>query len=210
MDDTETSPRSTRLVAIATCEARTAFTAAQRATWVKDCGWADVRFFLAAQLREPLADEIFLDVGDDYKSLPAKVREISRWASKQNYLQTLKLDDDVVMWPTRVVFPQGHYTGWIQEPTPGFAKHCSGLAYWLSADCMKTLAEAEIGEETAEDRWTGQVLWKAGFRPNPIERGGLQWVGRRRPLAVNIKAIVSRAYVAGEFTPEEMATIYSW
>lgn len=234
------------LVAICSCKARAEYAMAQRSTWVKDCAFGDVVFFRG---RDPLdklekpsskkgqvprSDEVILDVSDDYASLPEKVRAICRWADEQKYELMLKGDDDVIMWPTRVVIPQGHYTGWKQEPESD--NWCSGLAYWLSRDAMKVIANASIpplyaqcggcgGEPCqgppsclnavarpllAEDRWVGKTLLAAGIRVQRIEHGGLQWVGRQRPFAPNIRAVLSRAYVAGEFKPEEMSLFYQY
>lgn len=202
------------LIAVIGCAKRFVQMEAQRATWVKDSRF-DVRFFLARQSREPLADEVFLDVDDSYLALPEKVRAANQWAYEQDYHLMLKTDDDTVIFPTRIVLPQGHYTGWKQEPQDGL-RWCSGLAYWTSRHCMQLIANAEITpQDQYEDRWVGSVLAKAGIEAQAIPHGGIQWCGRvekgrQKPLPPNIKAILSRAYVAGEFTAEAMAQAYRW
>jgi hypothetical protein len=195
------------LFAIVTCEARKDQADAQRETWVKDVIRADVRFFLAKQDRPALPDEVFLDVDDGYASLPAKVREISRWADKQGYLRLLKLDDDVVLFPGRMIEPQGHYAGWKQEPASD--NWCSGLAYWLSRDAMRAVAQAELTDVTAEDRWTGKALRAAGFTVESAQ--GIQWFGSsalRRELPPNWRGRMCSAFVAGEFNPKELKQVY--
>ena len=202
------------LIGVVTCEARTAQAAAQRATWVKDCSF-DVRFFLAAQDRSPLADEVFMEgIRDDYEGLPAKVRAISRWVLERDYTIMLKMDDDTLCWPSRLVIPTGHYTGWKQAWRD---KHewCAGLAYWLDRPAMEVVAHAELTKQTAEDHWTGTVLREAGILPDAITNGQLQWIGKcvngvrtSGRLPHDLKYRLSRAYVAGEFTPEEMPKLY--
>lgn len=198
------------LIAVVGCEARKAQMDAQRRTWVPDAIRAgfDVRFFLARQEREALPDEVFLDVCDNYQSLPAKVREVSRWAvSEGRYLQMLKTDDDVVIFPTRIIKPQVHYAGWKQEPES--KNWCSGIAYWLSLYAMRQVACAELTEQTAEDRWTGEVMKNAGLKVN-----GVQGIGmvrpKAQPLPVNIVAKLGHFYAAGEFTAAEMPQVYKW
>lgn len=197
------------LVAVTTCEARRHQADAQRATWVPDSNH-DVRFFLAAQERDPLADEVFLPCSDGYEDLPAKVKAMCGWAVKEGFDLCLKIDDDICMWPTRIVIPQGHYTGWKQEPD-GY-NYCSGLAYWLSRDAMKIVAEAPLTEMQYEDRWVGQTLKEAGIRAEQQPGRGIQWVGNvsKRPLPPNYRAILSNAYVAGEFTAEELPLVYRY
>jgi hypothetical protein len=205
------------LLAIVTCEARKEWANAQRDTWVKDCRH-DVRFFLARQPRDPLADEVFVDSGDGYEALAAKVREVSRYAHAAGYQTLLKLDDDTICWPTRLVLPQAHYVGWKQEPESG--NWCSGMAYWLSRDCMKVISEAELPATSVavpapEDRWTGGELKKAGIVAQRAPQGSIQWIGQRRhfggrPLPANLRAQLSRAYAAGEFMPHEFVQAYRY
>lgn len=205
------------LIAVITCENRKAWADAQRATWVKDCRH-DLRFFLARQPRDPLADEVFLDCGDEYKDLCEKMREVSRWTVAAGYDLMMKVDDDVIVWPTRLEFPQGHYTGWKQEPET--ANWCSGMTYWLSRDAMKVVSESELPETSVavpapEDRWTGSMLKTAGIRAERAPARKIQWVGQRRhagsrPLPVNLRAILSGAYAAGEFMPHEFEQAYQY
>jgi hypothetical protein len=177
-----------------------------------------VRFFLAEQPREPLADEVFLPCRDSYEFLCEKMREINRWAHAAGYQLMLKVDDDVIVFPTRLIFPQGHYVGWKQEPEK--ANWCSGMTYWLSRDCMKVMSEAELPETSVacpapEDRWTGGELKKAGILAQRAPSGAIKWIGQRRhfggrPLPPNLRALIGRAYAAGEFMPHEFKEAYRY
>jgi hypothetical protein len=195
------------LIAIVTCENRKEQTQSQRDTWVKDVMTGDVKFFLGKQDREPLDGEIFLDVGDDYASLPAKVREVSRWARANDYRALVKLDDDVVFFPTRMIEPKADYAGWKQEPVS--ANYVAGMCYWLSRRAIEVMAQAELTDEPSEDRWTGKVLLEAGIRAEVWPK--IQWFGKiksRNQLPLNTHARLSSSFVAGEFNPSELREMY--
>jgi hypothetical protein len=197
------------LIAIASCESRKDQADAQRESWVKDVSTADVKFFLGRQEREPLSDEIFLDVGDDYASLPAKVREISRWALANDYRALIKVDDDVIVFPTRIIEPKADYAGWKQEPAS--ANYCAGMCYWLSRKAMAVMADAELTGDIAEDRWTGKTLLAAGIHAQPWPK--IQWFGKitsRKELPSNTRARLSSSFVAGEFRPQELREMYRY
>ena len=171
-----------------------------------------MRFFLAEQPRDPLPDEVFLSCGDGYESLPEKVREVNRWALAHNFDKLLKLDDDIVMFPSRVTIPTCDYMGWSHDLASNW---CSGLAYWLSRESMEAVAEADLTDQPSEDRWTGSVLLKAGIKLQPFRYGAVKWLGQRRrsnpklePLPRNLAHELRYTFVAGEFLPEEMALAY--
>jgi hypothetical protein len=168
-----------------------------------------VRFFLGQQDRPPLPDEVFLPVPDDYESLPEKVRAVSQWALQGNCDVLLKLDDDVVLFPIRTIIPQADYVGWRQEPFSD--NYCSGLAYWLSRNAMESIAAGSIPAQPrpflGEDRWTGLTLRNAGIPATSFPPDSFYWVGRTRPYTLDRQRF-RHAYLAGEFTPEEMATFY--
>jgi hypothetical protein len=148
-----------------------------------------------------------LQVYDHYEALPEKVQAVCQWAIQHDYEQMLKLDDDTLVWPTRVLRPAGNYVGWVQEPAAD--NWCAGMAYWLRRPAMEAILRARVDvQSTAEDRWVGKVLKQEGIRAERDRPGVIQWVGRARPLPQNVAAILSSAYVAGEFTPEEMPKFY--
>ena len=86
--------------------------AACRETWVKDLAKCkchhqtvvDARFFYGrGATRPPLPDEVFLDVGDDYKNLPYKTRAMCGWSGEHHYDFTFKTDDDTFIWADRLM-----------------------------------------------------------------------------------------------------------
>src|ERR1700731_5158155 len=65
---------------------------------------ADVRFFVGGtKLDNLLSDEVWLDVLDDYRNLPQKVRQICQWALAHDYAHLLKCDNDSVPFQDRLV-----------------------------------------------------------------------------------------------------------
>jgi hypothetical protein len=170
------------LIAIVTCERFKARADAQRRVWTHRAQGMDVRFFLAKQDREPLPDEVFLDVPDDYHSLPLKVKHMFQWALANGYENTLKTDDDTVINPIRLLaaMPPQDYAGFLNATPP--KPWCSGFAYWISGRAMRIMAEASIPEgEWAEDKWVGGVLFDHGIKPHWDRRHGLLIKGWRDP-----------------------------
>lgn len=156
------------LIAVVTCEKFKSRASIQRVLWVPQVAdRADVRFFLAKQERGPLPDEVFLDCPDDYNSLPLKVKLMFTWALANGYTKTLKLDDDTLLLPDRLLadIPPQDYAGYLNATPP---KHwCSGFCYWLSERAMRIVTAAAIPEnEWAEDRWVGGVLHDHGIKPH--------------------------------------------
>lgn len=145
------------LIAIITCGDNWARADAQRAMWVPDVVGADVRFFLSSQIREPREDEVFFPIDDSYLNLPQKVQCVIAWAWENGYEKIFKVDDDMVVFPARLLsaVPKGDYVG----HAPVGQWWCSGLGYWLSRKAMKILATTEIPEDNeGEDRWIGRTL----------------------------------------------------
>jgi hypothetical protein len=176
------------LFAVVTCHRRTYASEAQhhihknqenahvewvRKTWLPDAqGKVDVRFFYGmGSSREPLADEIFLDVGDDYYSLVAKTRAVWQYALTMGYDYVLKLDDDVFLDVDKTLagFIPVDYRGTLREGevnTYGTSeltcKYACGPAYWLSRRAMQVIVDSPLPATPYEDRATGYALTTAG------------------------------------------------
>jgi hypothetical protein len=107
------------LLAIISCHARPQYRDAQRSTWItmvpKE---ADYRFFMGPSTSVPKEDEVLLDCDDSYQGLPSKVQAVVLWALDQGYDYVVKVDDDVVLWPTRFMNSGYHnydFTGHTNE-----------------------------------------------------------------------------------------------
>lgn len=154
------------LIAIVTCHKFESRANAQRATWLQTCGY-DYKFFLGKSDREPLPDEVFLDVPDDYNSLPFKVRAICKWAVEHGYDVLLKVDDDAYVFTERLIVPIALYAGRLNNSQPNKCPNgwCSGFTYWLTDYALEVIAKGPEPEETAEDLWVGIVLSNHGVKP---------------------------------------------
>jgi len=144
--------------------------AACRETWVKDFAAypnVDVRFFYGRGAnRQPLPDEVFLDVPDDYKSLPYKTRGVCQWSGERQYDFIFKTDDDTFVWVDRLMksgFEAYDYVGSASVHTPQNL-YVTGLGYWLSARAARLVAAAQPNN-TLEDHWVGSVMRKARIIP---------------------------------------------
>jgi hypothetical protein len=131
----------------------------------------DVRFFYGRGAnRQPLADEVFLDVADDYKNLPYKTKGICGWANG-HYDFTFKTDDDTFVWTNNLMnsgFEGCDYVGSVNDTRPQ-SLYATGLGYWLSARAVRLVAGA-IPNTDLEDHWVGSVLRKSGIVPKHDKR----------------------------------------
>jgi hypothetical protein len=131
----------------------------------------DVRFFYGRGAnRQPLPDEVFLDVADDYRSLPYKTKGMCAWAGGR-YDFIFKVDDDTFVWVNNLLsseFERCDYVGCVNASKP-HAQYATGLGYWLSAKAAGLVANARPNNDL-EDHWVGSVLRNAGIMPKHDER----------------------------------------
>jgi len=136
--------------------------AAIRDTWWKDVAafspFVEARFFYGApHNRAPLADEVFLDVPDDYEHLPNKTQAICKWALENGFDYVFKCDDDTAVYVERLVLEvmlnRFDYAGLMHENV------CTGgPGYFLSKRAMRHVATAGKPDFWAEDVWVCHVL----------------------------------------------------
>lgn len=136
-----------------------------RDTWYKDAiGKIDLKFFFGrGGDRQPEADEVFLDVLDDYYSLPAKVQAMFQWCLDEGYDQVLKCDDDVFVYVDRLLreFCTTDYKGYQVSAADG--PYASGTAYWVSRRAMQLIVDEPWSGDWAEDKRTGKILAAHGI-----------------------------------------------
>jgi hypothetical protein len=124
-----------------------------------------VRFFVGGvpTLESQPVDEIELGVDDSYDGLPAKVREICRWALLYGYDELVKVDDDVYLVPGRLPdYAAYDYVGNFRMHN-GLSPYdyASGFCYRLGRRAIELVAGAELTRDTMEDRWVGHVMGSA-------------------------------------------------
>ena len=163
------------LVAVTNCWMYRKRQEAIRNTWLKNLPPnLDVRFFLGRvppgtmTTPELKSDEVQSDIDDGYPGLPAKTREMCRYAVANGYTHLFKCDDDTYVQLERLVASgfqgQGDYIGRKRGPSGVWsAPYASGFSYWLSRRAFKVVAEAKLTDDPAEDRWVGNTLHAAGM-----------------------------------------------
>jgi hypothetical protein len=133
--------------------------------WLRYKNVVDLKFFYGRGAdRCPDADEVFLDCGDDYYSLPEKVQKTFEWCLANGYDQVLKCDDDVFVFVDRLVsdFRNDDYRGFEVEAAIG--KYASGTAYWISHRAMEIIVGTKWNPtDWAEDKFVGKALSEKGI-----------------------------------------------
>lgn len=163
------------LIAIPTCEADKELEEACKATWAGHQEW-NLPFPMVANIA--FLDGPTLGVADGYDDLPIKVQAICKWALQLDYDFLFKCDSDTYVWMNRLFtsgFEQHDYSGWTGGKVAPKDEYASGGAgYWLSRRAMEIVANAELTDDTCEDRWVGRVLFDAGIiaHRNPLHAHG--------------------------------------
>lgn len=152
------------LIAIVSChlKAKEAFRQAQRDTWLKGID-IDYKFFFG-QGNNTNPDEIILNCGDSYIDLPHKVKGIYKYALDNGYSHCFKVDDDSFVFVNRLMtsgFEEHKYSGRKNHCWGGYAS--GGPGFWLDRQSMQIIIDADLTEETADDKWIGQVLASHGI-----------------------------------------------
>jgi glycosyltransferase involved in cell wall biosynthesis len=166
---TERDPMNPRLlIAVASCHKDRGWQFAQRQTWMRDVpNQVACRFFLgnpAAQ--DALEDEVFLDVPDDYLSLPLKTKGIMRWSLDNGFSYTYKADIDTLVNVGNLVrsgYEQHDYMGGLNDLC-SFPFASGGPGYCLSEKAMRLVIDASPGDEPAEDVFVAEVMDKGGIK----------------------------------------------
>jgi len=132
-----------------------------RNSWVNDVrDFADVLFFIGGERPDNLqADEVHLDVLDDYRNLPSKVRQMCHWTLSQPYTHLFKTDNDVTVLAEvfrTIEFANIDYMGDFNS-NPVTQGYCRGGGYFLSRRAMELVANHEPSS-WAEDVSTGDAL----------------------------------------------------
>jgi hypothetical protein len=117
---------------------------AQRDTWLCEAV-VDHRYFLGRGEGSAEADEVWLDVPDDYDSLPIKSLALIAWAYEHDYDFIFKCDDDTYCRIDRLLssgFEAHNYSGFRKiSPWFGWAIEFAqgGAGYWLSRLAMQAV-----------------------------------------------------------------------
>jgi hypothetical protein len=186
---------------------------------------ADVRFFLGkdqggSEEIDESGDEVFLPCNDDYDSLPCKVQKMFQWALAHGYEQIFKMDDDCYVVPSRLLgtdYSKYDYVGNRRDANGPYPHpYASGFCYMLSARAARIVADAELTEDSMEDRHVGHVLMDA-WRDN---RSRLVFFDEKKficcypgiedPRKLWMSPIGKNHSVFAQFPPDNMALLAFW
>jgi len=157
-----------------------------RTTWLQDLRGANYCFVLGNGATRLHPDELILNCGDDYNSLPHKTQELCKWVVTQDYDFMAAVDTDTFVIPDRFLSSgfdkydyYGYFNGEIGKPKEVYwclyAWASGGSGYFLSKRAAQIIAEVNIDSYSmcpelkipCEDLAAGQVLGPY------IERGEL-------------------------------------
>jgi hypothetical protein len=178
-----------------------------RATWVKDLpADVDYRIFYGTRLRQdsnrrnpksiplraPLADEIFLDCGDQYTANPDKMKAMCRWVlANTTCTHLLRCDDDTFIYPARL-FTQDRPL-WEGKDYAGASAsnfHPGGCVF-LSRRMMELVISEHI-TTYADDVWMGQIAESHRIPMTTIPTMRNQWgTGYKVPIDIDPTGISS-------------------
>jgi hypothetical protein len=144
--------------------------AAVRDTWWKDVRahehHVDARFFYGKPfVGEPAADEVILNCGSDYASLPLRTQAICKYALDHKYDFLYKCDDDTAVFVDRLVREildgrTADYAGCLNDNV------CTGgPGFVLSKRMMELVAKAGGPDHWAEDCWVAKIAGYANINP---------------------------------------------
>lgn len=142
---------------------------AVRETWWKDVAahahHVDARFFYGKPFVGELnSDEVLLDCGRDYASLPARTAAICRYAVEHNYDFVFKCDDDTAVFVDRLVRE-------IVQTAPAYGGCChdqvatGGPGYILNKQNARIVGAKHSTTEWAEDWFVSKTLGARDIYP---------------------------------------------
>lgn len=181
------------LIALVHCRTRQPYMDAIRSTWLPTVPQekADVRFFVGrGEYREYSEDVVQLDCDDSYLGLPDKVRAMVQWALAHGYTFMFKLDDDVILLPSKFLESGyensdfvGHKNASKEDPVPPY-----GFCYGLSHKSMEIIATAQLPADGYDEGWVRTKLYEKGISLHHDPRYFLHfgkkedYISKRRPL----------------------------
>ena len=115
---------------------------------------------LDKSFRDPLEDEVFLDVNDGYYYSAEKIRAIIKYALANGYDRLVKVDDDVYVYWDRLM-ANAPEDAWVGGGSPNAI---AGPCYWLRKSSLQIL-NANSAPHWAEDAWVGTVLLNNNVTP---------------------------------------------
>lgn len=148
-----------------------------RNTWLRDLKGANYCFVLGNGATRLHPDELILNCGDDYRSLPQKTHALCKWFNDQEYDFLFACDTDTAVVPSRLLecpFGDtdyyGYFNGEIGKPRDVYyslwAWASGGSGYFLSKRAAQIVSEVNPDNHSmcpetripSEDLMLGQIL----------------------------------------------------
>lgn len=170
------------LIAVASChrDKDNGFNDAVRNTWLQGVT-LDYVFVIGATLTHGdvflYKDELYLNAGDDYLSLPEKTHGLLRWAVNEGYDHIFKCDTDTYVRVDKMLDSDyashdyiGYFNGDVGRPNVIYNKcyawASGGSGYWLSKRAAQYIVDnppdgraiCPTLKYPCEDLWVGQLL----------------------------------------------------
>jgi hypothetical protein len=189
-----------------------------RDTWLKELPeGVDYKFFYGTKfrvdkerrnpppqpkLRDPLADEVYLDCGDYYTENPAKMQGICKYALDHGYDFLLRTDDDTFVYPDRLL--KEDWAGFDYSGSSPVDFHPGGCMF-LSRRAMEIVV-AGRPDYYADDVWIGKVMKKSGIPMHHIESIHNEW---GKGYSVDPAAVGTNHSALHSCTPSVMRMLYT-
>jgi hypothetical protein len=160
------------LISILSCHKERHLHQQVRNTWMKNNPGVDVKFFLGLPKLADTADEVFLDVPDDFEHVSDKVVASIEWAYTRGYDFKFKCDNDTYVHIPRLLtsgFEKYDYSG-LRYPYSDLptifninerSEAYGGSGYWLNRSTMKIVLDNRNSPQyrgAMEDHWIGAIL----------------------------------------------------
>jgi len=173
-------------------------------------------FFIGDGAVSSRADEIKLNVPDDYLSLTYKSKESLAWAVRQGFTHAFRAFTDTHLDVGRLAqsgFAQHDYVGndaGLQSA--GFQFTHGGPGFWTGPRAINILLDSPILKEKYEtdryeDQWAGRVLYERGMVPFDDKRYSMGWsYGKDEPAVLEGNDTISEHLSSsqGQYFPDWM------
>ena len=190
---------------------------AVRDTWATDSK-LPYFFILGDGNKQRWADEVILNVPDDYLSLPFKTKHSIEWAVRCGFTHIFRAFTDTFIDTHRLLYDSNYashpYIG--NRSKDGFVH--GGPGYWLGPKAIKILIDAPIEKskfenDKYEDQWVGRVLALHGIHCRDDKNYSMGWsygLDEQDPLETNeIITVHLSGESSGQYDKDWMGQVYA-
>jgi hypothetical protein len=158
------------LIAVLSCHKNRSYHDIILHSWGSDLFGAELKFFLGLPETSTSANEIILNVEDDYDHLPSKCQAMLVWAFNTGFDYVFKCDTDTFVTMDRLLksgFERHDYVGRAHLTSDRMPYAYGGAGYWVSKKSINALLKVSREDfqkiNGAEDVTVALFLAKAGI-----------------------------------------------